>query len=53
MSFLAFGINHKTASVEIREKVAFDLTKLGDALDKIVQSVEYRRIEEIKKALGI
>lgn len=32
MSFLAFGINHKTASVEIREKVAFDLAKLDQAL---------------------
>lgn len=32
MSFLAFGINHNTASVEVREKVAFDLQKIGDAL---------------------
>jgi glutamyl-tRNA reductase len=32
MSFLAFGINHKTASVELREKVAFDLQKINDAL---------------------
>ena len=32
MSFLAFGINHKTASVDIREKVAFDVQRLDDAL---------------------
>jgi glutamyl-tRNA reductase len=36
MSFLAFGINHKTAPVEIREKVAFDLQKIGDALSSLV-----------------
>lgn len=36
MSFLAFGINHKTASVEIREKVAFDLTKLDEALSQLI-----------------
>jgi len=32
MAFLAFGINHKTASVSLREKVAFDLQKIEDAL---------------------
>ena len=37
MSFLAFGINHKTASVDIREKVAFDLGKLDNALQTLVQ----------------
>ena len=36
MSFLAFGINHKTASVDVREKVAFDLQKIGDALRSLV-----------------
>jgi glutamyl-tRNA reductase len=35
MSFLAFGINHKTATVDIREKVAFDLQRLNDALESI------------------
>lgn len=39
MSFLAFGINHKTASVNIREQVAFDLQHLSDALLS-VQSVD-------------
>jgi len=32
MSFLAFGINHKTASVDVREKVAFDVQRLDEAL---------------------
>lgn len=35
MSFLAFGINHKTASVNVREQVAFDLQHLNDALHSI------------------
>lgn len=32
MTLLAFGINHKTAPVEIREKVAFSPEKVRDAL---------------------
>ena len=32
MSFLAFGINHKTAPVSIREQVAFDVQCLSEAL---------------------
>lgn len=36
MSFLAFGINHKTASVDVREKVAFDLQKIGEALRSLL-----------------
>jgi len=32
MQLLAFGINHKTAPVEIRERVAFAPTHIGDAL---------------------
>ncbi|WP_068760458.1 glutamyl-tRNA reductase, partial [Oleiphilus sp. HI0128] len=35
MSFLAFGINHKTATVDVREKVAFDLQRLDIALESI------------------
>jgi glutamyl-tRNA reductase len=35
MPFLAFGINHKTASVELREKVAFDGGQLAPALDSL------------------
>jgi len=37
MSFLAFGINHKTASVDIREQVAFDLQRLDEALKALTQ----------------
>lgn len=36
MSFLAFGINHKTASVEVREKVAFDLQRLDAAYEALL-----------------
>lgn len=36
MSLLAFGINHKTAPVDIREKVAFDPQRLPDALRQLV-----------------
>lgn len=36
MSILAFGINHKTAPVSIREKVAFDPAQIGDALKDLV-----------------
>lgn len=37
MSFLAFGINHRTASVELRERVAFDPNKLAQALASLRQ----------------
>jgi len=37
MSFLAFGINHKTASVDVRGKVAFDLQRLDEALLSLKQ----------------
>ncbi|KZZ59299.1 glutamyl-tRNA reductase [Oleiphilus sp. HI0125] len=36
MSILAFGINHKTAPIELREKVAFDPLALMDALSSFV-----------------
>lgn len=36
MSILAFGINHKTAPVEIREKVAFAPAQIADALRDLV-----------------
>lgn len=35
MSLLAIGINHNTASVELREKVAFGPDKLSQALDEL------------------
>lgn len=33
MNILVIGLNHKTAAVEIREKVAFDGPKLGEAVN--------------------
>ena len=42
MSLLAFGINHKTAPVEIREKVAFAPERLADALRDLVTKPEVR-----------
>lgn len=36
MTLLAFGINHKTAPVDIREKVAFAPDKLGIALQELL-----------------
>ncbi len=38
MSLLAIGINHNTASVELREKVAFGPEKLPEALDQLSQN---------------
>ena len=35
MTLIVFGINHKTAPVEIREKVAFSPDTLVDALDSL------------------
>lgn len=40
MSLLAFGINHKTAPVDIRERVAFDPGRLTDALKDLVSSAK-------------
>ena len=36
MSLLAFGINHKTAPVDIRERVAFEPTQISHALKDLV-----------------
>jgi len=36
MSLLAFGVNHKTAPVEIREKVAFAPERLSGALQELM-----------------
>ncbi|MBF4283504.1 glutamyl-tRNA reductase [Vibrio anguillarum] len=38
MSLLAIGINHNTASVELREKVAFGPDKLSEALRQLASS---------------
>lgn len=37
MAFFALGINHKTASVEVRERVAFDPATLPEALRQLCQ----------------
>lgn len=38
MNILVIGLNHKTASIDIREKVAFDGPKLGKAIDILKNS---------------
>jgi len=42
MSLVTFGINHKTAPVDIREKVAFGPDIMGDALQKLVAVPDVR-----------
>ncbi|GBD97501.1 MAG TPA: glutamyl-tRNA reductase [Nitrospirae bacterium] len=38
MNILVVGLNHKTATVEIREKIAFDGPKLGEAVNILKDS---------------
>ncbi|MCK5385596.1 MAG: glutamyl-tRNA reductase, partial [Gammaproteobacteria bacterium] len=40
MTLIAFGINHKTAPVDIREKVAFAPEKMEQALHECVNNGE-------------
>ena len=40
MTLFAFGINHKTAPVEIREKVAFAPEKLSEALQQLTHTAD-------------
>ncbi|MBE0369010.1 MULTISPECIES: glutamyl-tRNA reductase [Pseudoalteromonas] len=42
MTIIALGINHKTASVELREKVAFSPEQLSDALTQLAQSAQFK-----------
>ncbi|PVZ15940.1 MULTISPECIES: glutamyl-tRNA reductase [unclassified Pseudomonas] len=42
MAFLALGINHKTASVDVRERVAFTPEQLVDALQQLCRHTESR-----------
>jgi len=42
MSFLVLGINHRTAPVEIREKVVFADAELPEALRALTQVPEVR-----------
>jgi glutamyl-tRNA reductase len=45
MSFLAIGINHKTASVSVREQVAFDLQRIAEAL------ISVRNVEGVDESV--
>jgi len=42
MAFLALGINHKTASVDVRERVAFTPEQLVDALQQLCRLTSSR-----------
>lgn len=42
MNVLVIGLNHKTASIEIREKIAFNGSKLSEAIDIFKTSPEVR-----------
>jgi glutamyl-tRNA reductase len=44
VTLLAFGINHKTAPVEIREKVAFAPEKLPKALQELTQQTPINEV---------
>ncbi|MEH6627175.1 MAG: glutamyl-tRNA reductase [Motiliproteus sp.] len=44
MALLALGINHKTASVDVREKVAFAPEQMEDAL---AQACQFAEVDEI------
>ncbi|QTL33890.1 MULTISPECIES: glutamyl-tRNA reductase [Pseudoalteromonas] len=41
MTIIALGINHKTASVELREKVAFSPQQLSDALQQLSELPQF------------
>lgn len=42
MTIIALGINHKTASVELREKVAFSPEQLSNALSQLASSKQFK-----------
>lgn len=44
MGFLAVGINHKTASVDVRERVAFAPDQLADALQQLRDETAAREV---------
>lgn len=37
MTLVAFGINHKTAPIEVREKIAFSPTEIPEALQALLR----------------
>lgn len=44
MSIWVFGVNHKTASVEVREKVAFDVTIIPAALKELKEELGFSEV---------
>lgn len=44
MALLAFGINHKTASVEVRERVAFAPETISEAMSKVREHAGLREV---------
>ena len=44
MGFLAFGINHKTAAVDVRERVAFAPERLADALQRLRDETQTQEV---------
>ncbi|MCK5505171.1 MAG: glutamyl-tRNA reductase, partial [Thermodesulfovibrionia bacterium] len=42
MNIIIVGLNHATANIDVREKVAFDGQKLGEALDLLKNSPELK-----------
>lgn len=44
MGFLAFGINHKTAAVDVRERVAFAPERLADALQQMLSETHAQEV---------
>ena len=42
MAFIALGINHKTASVAVRERVGFSPEQLAEALRQLCEVVGSR-----------
>ena len=44
MALLTLGLNHTTAPVELREQVAFDMTRLPEALVQLTQ--EFPNVRE-------
>ncbi|MFC0668097.1 glutamyl-tRNA reductase [Azotobacter chroococcum] len=42
MAFIALGINHKTASVDVRERVAFTPAQLAEALQQLCRHTDSR-----------
>ncbi|RLT94180.1 glutamyl-tRNA reductase [Ketobacter sp.] len=44
MALLAYGINHRTASVDMREKLAFSPERVGSALNEVREQARLREV---------